>query len=139
MSDAGLAHLAALTDLKRLWLTGPKLDGSALKYLKGLKRLEQLGLDWTQVDDASLANLSGLSRLARLGLQGILVVHVDDNGYQQCDATLVDCLPAMRGIFPVSTYGIPKGQGVKMFESAPWKSTHLVSAADYAAIVEEIK
>ncbi|MGD1084867.1 MAG: thiamine pyrophosphate-dependent enzyme [Verrucomicrobiota bacterium] len=76
---------------------------------------------------------------ARLGLQGILVVHVDDNGYQQCDATLVDCLPAMRGIFPVSTYGIPKGQGVKMFESAPWKSTHLVSAADYAAIVEEIK
>jgi transketolase len=75
----------------------------------------------------------------RIGLQDILVVHVDDNGYQQCDATLVDCVPAMRGIFPVRTYGIPKGHGVKMFETSPWKSTHLVSDADYAAIMEEIK
>jgi len=81
----------------------------------------------------------GLHMAARLGLHDNLVVHLDDNGYQGSDATLVDCLPAMRAIYPIKTYGYKKGQGVKMFEAVPEQSVHLVTDAEYAAIMEELK
>jgi transketolase len=75
----------------------------------------------------------------RLGLQDNLVVHLDDNGYQGSDATLVDTLDAMRAIYPIRTYRSRKGRGIKMFESNPVQSVHLVTDAEYAAIMEELK
>jgi transketolase N-terminal domain/subunit len=76
---------------------------------------------------------------ARLGLQDNLIVHVDDNGYQGSDATLIDCRDAMRAIYPIKTYGSKKGRGIKMFEATPEKSVHLVTDAEFAAIMEELK
>jgi transketolase len=80
-----------------------------------------------------------LHMAARIGLHDNLIVHVDDNGYQGSDKTLVSCEKHMRDIFPIITYGSQKGKGIKMFEAAPEKSVHLVSDEEFATIMKELQ
>jgi len=74
-----------------------------------------------------------------------LVVHIDLNRRQCCDPLLMDsdwlmnCFADMMGMFYIRFHETIKGNGVKMFEHTPWKSTHLITDADYAAIMEELK
>lgn len=75
---------------------------------------------------------------ARLDLAGRLFVHLDANGYQGSDAVLSAAASLVPHIFPVIAHRNPKGLGIRMFEADPIKSVHLVTDADYAAIMEEI-
>jgi len=72
-----------------------------------------------------------------------LVVHIDFNGRQCCDPLLTEravwTVEKLSRITPVTVHSTVKGGGVKMFEQTPWKSTHLITDADYAAIMEELK
>lgn len=79
-----------------------------------------------------------LHMAARLQLQGRLVVHLDHNGYQGSDALVSDCTEAMKMIYPIQEYKTHKGVGIKMLESNPVKSVHLVTDADFEAMMREL-
>lgn len=69
VTDAGLAHLQGLTELRRLSLTNANVTDAGLVYLKGLTHLQSLNLDGTKVTDAGIARLTGLSGLQTLKLR----------------------------------------------------------------------
>lgn len=68
VTDAGVAHLAALTNLRRLHLEKTAVTDAGLAHLKGLAGLEYLNLYGTAVTDAGMANLAGLKNLKNLYL-----------------------------------------------------------------------
>jgi Leucine-rich repeat (LRR) protein len=70
ITDAGLAHVEKLGNLRELGLGGTDITGEGLKHLRGLEHLETLYLEATDIDDASLAHLSGLTNLRYLELSG---------------------------------------------------------------------
>ena len=61
MTDAGLAHLAGLTGLQRLYLGNTRVTDAGLAHLKELTGLRHLDLEETGVTDAGLAHLEGLT------------------------------------------------------------------------------
>ncbi|MCX5644776.1 MAG: M48 family metalloprotease [Phycisphaerae bacterium] len=67
-TDSDVRHLAGLTDLRWLDLSGTQVGDAGLADLKGLKALEFLYLDDTQVTDLGLERLKGLTTLRRLDL-----------------------------------------------------------------------
>ena len=69
ITDAGLKHVADLTQLKRLNLCwGLQITDEGLANLKGLRQLECLDLGLCQVSDIGLSHISGLTRLEELNL-----------------------------------------------------------------------
>lgn len=68
VTSAGLAKLAGLPSLKRLFLDGLPLVDDDLKPLSPLRRLESLSLASTKIGDRGLAHLSGLTSLQVLNL-----------------------------------------------------------------------
>lgn len=66
VTDAGLAHLAAMKNLTRVHLENTKITDAGLDHLKGLANLEYLNLYGTQVTDAGIAKLAGLKNLKKL-------------------------------------------------------------------------
>jgi hypothetical protein len=72
-TDAGLMHLAGLTDLSSLGLNRTQVTDAGLVHLKGLAKLSTLVLNGTQVTDAGLVHLKGLTNLSYLRLDGTQV------------------------------------------------------------------
>ena len=68
ITDAGLANLAGLTRLQHFRLSNTRITDGGLAHIAGLTQLQMLGLDNTKVTDAGLANLAGLTRLQSLSL-----------------------------------------------------------------------
>ncbi len=68
VTDAGLAHLEALTQLQYLDLSVTKITDAGLKHVKGLVQLQSLNLQVTKVADAGLEHLKGLTKLQVLNL-----------------------------------------------------------------------
>ena len=66
LTDADLANVAGLKNLKRLSLARTAVSDAGLAHVKGLAQLETLNLFQTKVTDAGLAQLSGLKNLKRL-------------------------------------------------------------------------
>jgi Leucine-rich repeat (LRR) protein len=67
-TDAGLACLKDLTQLRRLDLVAMKITDAGLEHLKGLTQLQELNLSSTQITDAGLADLKTLTQLQKLDL-----------------------------------------------------------------------
>ncbi len=65
-TDAGLAHLAGLTQLYDLNLDKTQITDAGLVHLVGLTHLQGLCLGNTQITDAGLLHLAGLTQLQRL-------------------------------------------------------------------------
>ena len=57
MTDAGLAHLTGLENLKSLNLAANQVTDAGLVHLAGLTALEYLNLSRTQVTDVGVAEL----------------------------------------------------------------------------------
>ena len=57
ITDAGLAHLASVPNLRHLVVVGTKTTDAGLERLKGLSKLQSLGLHRTQATDAGVASL----------------------------------------------------------------------------------
>lgn len=68
VTDEGLGHLRAQTDLEELHLTDTKITDAGLVHLQNLNRLQILGLSGTRVTDAGLETLARLPALRRLSL-----------------------------------------------------------------------
>lgn len=68
VTDAGMANIAPLTNLRRLHLEKTAVTDAGLAHIKGLANLEYLNLYGTAVTDAGLANLSGMKNLKNLYL-----------------------------------------------------------------------
>jgi len=66
VTDAGLAKIAAMKNLKELHLEGTTVGDAGLDHLKGLAGLEYLNLYNTKVTDAGIAKLAALGRLKAL-------------------------------------------------------------------------
>jgi len=88
VTDAGLAQLKELKDLRILsvWYT-PILD-AGLTQLKDLKNLTELCLNGTMLTDAGLENLKGLQRLQMLRIQN---TKVTDTGLEKIFLSLPAC------------------------------------------------
>lgn len=66
ITDAGLAQVASLTNLRRLHLEKTAVTDAGLAHVKGLANLEYLNLYSTPITDAGLAHLAGLKNLRNL-------------------------------------------------------------------------
>ena len=70
VTDAGLAHLARMPQLRHLDLSGCAITDRGLEVLRRLPQLEGIALIWTAVTDVGVANLSGCENLQRVDLFG---------------------------------------------------------------------
>jgi ankyrin repeat protein len=68
LTDAGVAHLEGMTELRELDLGGCPITDRSLEIVARLPKLEQLGLWRTTVTDAGTAGLSRCERLTRVDL-----------------------------------------------------------------------
>jgi hypothetical protein len=69
VSDAGMAHLKNLAKLEELHLfANPNVTDAGLAHLKGLTNLKNLDLNGTGVSDAGMVHLQGLTNLVYLNL-----------------------------------------------------------------------
>jgi hypothetical protein len=69
ISDAGLAHLRALTSLETLHLDGSRVTDAGLDFLKAMNRLQELDIDGTPVGNEGLVKLKALPRLKQVFVQ----------------------------------------------------------------------
>ena len=69
VTDAGLVHLADLTNLDTVVLYNTKVTNAGLVHLDGLQRLAFLALNNTQVTDAGLVHVAELKNLSFLALE----------------------------------------------------------------------
>jgi len=76
ITDAGVAHLDALTSLQWLSLAGCwQIEGKTLGQLRSIPRLEHLDLAYTNVTTSGVARLSTLPSLRELVLSGCIGFH----------------------------------------------------------------
>lgn len=80
VTDAGLPHIARLTDLERLYLGSSKITGRELRRLAPLKNLKYLSFKQLPLDDQSLAELPDFPGLQYLGLD---YTNISDAGLAQ--------------------------------------------------------
>ena len=87
-TDAGLAHLGDMQQLRSLWIgmSKGKITDAGLAHLAGLENLEELDVQQSQVTDAGLEHLKKLKNLRKLYLS---TSPVTANGL----ATLREALP----------------------------------------------
>jgi hypothetical protein len=88
VTDAGLANLRALTQLKRLDLNGAQVTDAGLIHLERLTQLRTLRLGGSKLTDAAVGSLCGLEQLEYLFLRGSRVTH---KGVKKLRETLPDC------------------------------------------------
>jgi hypothetical protein len=69
-TDASLASIATMKELKELDLSHCKVTDEGLAALRGHPNLRQLWLDQTQITDASIDLLLSLPKLERLSIEG---------------------------------------------------------------------
>ncbi len=77
ITDAGMASLARLVNLKVLDLRGAKISDKGLEQLRPLTMLEMLTLDKTQITDAGLTHLGVFTKLQFLDVSE---TGITDNG-----------------------------------------------------------
>lgn len=80
ITDAGLAHLSGMTDLRKLALNGTSVTGPGLRHIAQLRKLELLSLDNTPVTDEGLAHLRDLRSLKMLFMSD---TKISDEGLRQ--------------------------------------------------------
>lgn len=77
--DNGLAKLAAMQRMKRLWLGDTLITDAGARALASMTQLEDLDLHGTAITDAALAHVAALKSLKRINLMG---ADISDAGLQ---------------------------------------------------------
>ena len=81
--DNGLAKLASMRRMKRLWLGDTLITDASARALASMTELEDLDLHGTAITDAALAHIAGLKRLKRINLMG---ADISDTGLRHLSA-----------------------------------------------------
>jgi hypothetical protein len=81
VTDAGLARLSSLDELRTLTLQVTKVTDAGLVHLASLHKLRDLNLCHTQITDAGLERLGPLHELRRLGLSETPVTEAGKNAF----------------------------------------------------------
>src|SRR5262245_17485120 len=69
VTDADLAHLAALHDLNYVYVINQKrVTGDGLRHLSGLTKLDTIDLNGSSVEGKHLVHLKGMKQLHKVGL-----------------------------------------------------------------------
>ena len=89
LTDAGLAHLSGLPNLNELYLKGTTVTDDELPKLSRLTNLKVVWLDGTAVTDLGPAHLSGLKNLEFLILNNSTAV--TDEGVEELQKALPHC------------------------------------------------
>ncbi len=105
VTDAGLAQLKGLTELRWLNLWNTQVTDAGLDHLKGLNGLQLLNLGNTKVGDAGLKRLEGLTALDWLGLEQ---TGVTDAGVAGLQRALPNCQIEWQANLPPD-YVVPRG------------------------------
>ncbi len=88
VSDASLAAIEVLHDVKRLKLINVQITDANLEHLERLINLETLAIDNTLITDAGLEHLANLSNLRRATLRN---KQVTDEGVKKLQQALPKC------------------------------------------------
>jgi Leucine-rich repeat (LRR) protein len=80
ITEAGLANLKDLGNLRQLALSGNNITDAALAHLAGLRQLEELTLDGENITDAGLAHVAQLPNLQKLTIAEIDGERITDAG-----------------------------------------------------------
>jgi hypothetical protein len=83
-----LASLEAYSDLRNLWLVGPKITDAELRHVESMKALRQLLLAETDVSDEGLQYLQSMTQLREVTLRGNSRVTGTGLGYLRSAASL---------------------------------------------------
>lgn len=87
VTDAGLEHLKGMTQMRKLDLDGTQVTDAGLKHLRGMTEMRVLWLMRTQVTDAGLKHLKGMTEMRGLDLRG---TQVTDEGVAELQKALPD-------------------------------------------------
>jgi Leucine-rich repeat (LRR) protein len=93
VEDEGLASLAGMTKLRKLWARDTRLTNKTLAVIGKLRELEQLDIGGAEITEAGLAHLAGLTRMKKLDILG---ANVTDSG--------LDHLMAMSALESLNLY-----------------------------------
>lgn len=88
VGNSGLAHLRGLKSLERLWLGQTRISDAGLEHLFHLANLHDLSLEETGISDAAIPHLSRLKKLAWLNLRS---TRVSESGVKTLQAALPGC------------------------------------------------
>ena len=92
VTDAGLRHLAPLTQIKQLCIHGTSITDSGLQHIQALTQLEELSVYETGISDAGLPYLAALKNLKRLSCcTWRLEQHVTGDGVAKLKKALPNC------------------------------------------------
>jgi hypothetical protein len=81
ITDAQLAHIATLTDLRELDLRkAPNITDAGIVHLRGMVKLEKLNLFRTQLSDAGISHLANMHVLDTLLIGG---TRISERGVEQ--------------------------------------------------------
>lgn len=139
VSDAGIAHLANLTNLRRFRIyniNASRVTDASLELLGALPNLEELTLRGHHISDAGLASLKGLSRLKRLDvgfskgpitdkglvhLKGMKSLELLDVRFSRVTAEGLEQLRGLPKLRELSLYGtgMTKGEEARLRASFP--------------------
>jgi Leucine-rich repeat (LRR) protein len=86
VSDAGLAHLAGLTELERLHLGNCAFTDVGIAHLSGLTKLEYLSVSGTEITRSGLGRLASRNRIKRI------------DGLEDHPLDFVELFPALEAI-----------------------------------------
>ncbi|MFN7731099.1 MAG: hypothetical protein ACK5OB_04300 [Pirellula sp.] len=71
ITDAGVATLATIPQLRQLWVSGPGITGTGISKLRQARHLETLWITDTSATEADLDSLSKMKQLVTLNLSGM--------------------------------------------------------------------
>jgi hypothetical protein len=124
VTDAGLEHLKRLSQLQELDLGNTQVTDAGLEHLKGLSQLRSLSLDGTPVTDAGLERLKRLSQLQELHLYG---THVTNTGLEHLKG-----LSRLQRLFLASTHvtdaGLEHLKGLSQLQELDLRNTRVTDA-----------
>ena len=79
ITDKGVSYLKNCVTLERLYLRDGKISNAALKYVKALPNLVQLSLDGTSVTEEGLLGLGDMTQLRLLQVRDLRLGHGEAN------------------------------------------------------------
>lgn len=91
LSDAGLTHIAALTNLRDFHLSAPYVTGSGLEVLHGLPLLRKLSIGGCRLTEDAIAPVVGCCQLEELDLN-----HSENRGIGDQLLAALPRLPSLR-------------------------------------------